>query len=49
LYVIQDKKGNPLEFESITEMSEFFGFKAKNYWKKYISEAGYELVRVEEC
>jgi hypothetical protein len=49
IYVIQDKKGNPLEFESITEMSEFFGFKAKNYWKKYIAEAGYELVRVEEC
>jgi hypothetical protein len=49
IYVIQDKKGNPLEFESITEMSVFFGFKAKNYWKKYIAEAGYELVRVEEC
>jgi hypothetical protein len=30
-------------------MSEFFVFKAKNYWKKYIAEAGYELVRVEEC
>ena len=49
IYVLQDKKGNPLEFESVAEMSEHFGFKAKNYWKKYIAEAGYELVRVEEC
>jgi hypothetical protein len=49
IYVLQDKKGNPLEFESVAEMSEHFGFKAKNYWKKYIADAGYELVRIEEC
>lgn len=47
VYVLQDKKGNPIEFESVTEISEFFGFKAKNYWKKYIEEAGYEFIRMD--
>jgi hypothetical protein len=46
IYVLQDKKGNPLEFESVAEMSEHFGFKAKNYWRKYIQEAGYEVIRI---
>jgi hypothetical protein len=48
IYVIQDKKGNPLEFESITEMAEFFGFNAKNYWREYIAEAGYEFIELIE-
>jgi hypothetical protein len=47
-YVLQDKKGNPIEFESVSEMAEFFGFRAKNYWKKYIKEAGYEFVKLIE-
>lgn len=47
VYVLQDKKGNPLEFESLDEIAEFFGFKAKNYWKKYIKDAGYEFVRMD--
>jgi hypothetical protein len=48
VYVLQDKEGNQTEFESVTEMSEHFGFKAKNYWKKYIAEEGYEFIGMRD-
>jgi hypothetical protein len=44
LYVLQDDKGNRLEFDSLNDMAEHFDFKAKSYWKLYTKRAGYTIV-----
>jgi hypothetical protein len=48
LYILKDKKGNTLEFDSLTDMAEHFGFKAKNCWRLYIQRAGYEVLEILE-
>jgi hypothetical protein len=48
LYILKGEKGDILEFDSITDMAEHFGFNAKNIWRKYIEMHGYKVLEILE-
>jgi hypothetical protein len=44
VYKLEASNGDILEFESVSEIAEFFEFKALSYWRRYVAENNYKVI-----
>jgi hypothetical protein len=44
VYKLEASNGDILEFESVSDIAEFFEFKALSYWRRYVAENNYKVI-----